>query len=169
MGENDSIKKVEAALFVAGRFLSIDEIVMLTGVNPLSVKELLSKLLVKYEASDSSINIVNKNDLWKMDVKPEYAEIMTKLASGKAEFTRAEQETLAVIAYKQPIKQSVIVKIRGNKAYEHIKRFSDMGLLKCRKVSHTIELQLSEEFYNYFQVGVKEEEAVKENNENSQK
>lgn len=151
--ETESIKKIEAALFVAARFLSIDEIVMLTGINPLSARELLVKIKAKYDAEDSAITVIERNNLWKMDVKEQYGEMITKLASGKAEFTRAEQETLAIIAYKQPIKQSVIVKIRGNKAYEHVKRFVDMGLLKSRKLGHTIEIQLSEQFYDYFQLG----------------
>jgi segregation and condensation protein B len=150
--ENESMSKIEAALFVAARFLSIDEIVMLTGINPLSVKELLTKLHENYSSRDSAIIIIEKNGFWKMDVKPAYVEIITKLASGKAEFTRAEQETLAIIAYKQPIKQSVIVKIRGNKAYEHIKRFIDMGLLKTKRLGHTIELEVTSQFYDYFQL-----------------
>nr|QBM01372.1 segregation and condensation protein B [uncultured archaeon] len=152
----EAMKRVEAALFVAARFLSVDEIVMLTGINPISVREFLVKLKAKYDSGDSALMIIEKNELWKMDVKAEHGEMITKLASGKAEFTRAEQETLAIIAYKQPIKQSVVVKIRGNKAYEHIKHFIDMNLLKAKRLGHTIEIQLSEQFYDYFQIGKKE-------------
>ncbi len=154
--EEESIKRVEAALFIAARFLSINEIVMITGINPLSVKEILFQLKSEYEKRSSSINIIEKNDSWKMDVRPEYHYMIPRLASGKAEFTRAEQETLAIIAYKQPIKQSVVVKIRGNKAYEHIKRFLEFDLLKSKRMGHTLELQLTEQFYNYFQLGKKE-------------
>jgi segregation and condensation protein B len=57
---------------------------------------------------------------------------------------------LAIIAYKQPIKQSVIVKIRGNKAYDHVKKFIELNLVKKKKVGHTNELSLSDEFYDYF-------------------
>ena len=70
--------------------------------------------------------------------------------TGQAEFSKAEQETLAIIAYKQPIKQSSIVRIRGNKAYNHIKHMMEVGLVKGKKCSRTVELSLSEEFYNYF-------------------
>ena len=87
-----------------------------------------------------------------MDVKPEYSHIINKLATGSAEFSKAEQETLAIIAYKQPIKQSVIIKIRGNKAYDHIKKFIDLNLIKKKKIGHTNELSLSDEFYDYFNV-----------------
>jgi len=68
--------------------------------------------------------------------------------------SKAEQETLAIIAFKQPIKQSVMIKIRGNKAYDHVKKFSDLGLIKKKKMGHTSELSLRDDFYDYF--GVKD-------------
>ena len=82
--------------------------------------------------------------------------MINKLATGKAEFTKAEQETLAIIAYKQPVKQSVIIKIRGNKGYEHVKNFIDIGLVRSKRAGHTLELNLSESFYDYFHLEKKE-------------
>ncbi|MEM4152728.1 MAG: SMC-Scp complex subunit ScpB [Candidatus Pacearchaeota archaeon] len=150
----ENIKKIEAALFLAARFIDIDTLVRVTGINPITLKELLEKLKEIYEKKDSAISILKKElegkELWKMDIKPEFTFLINKLASGEAEFTKAEQETLAIIAYKQPIKQSVIVKIRGNKAYDHIKHFLEAELIKAKKVSRTLELSLSEKFYNYF-------------------
>ena len=92
-----------------------------------------------------------------MDVKKEYSNIINKLATGSAEFSKAEQETLAIIAYKQPVKQSIIVKIRGNKAYDHIKKFFELSLIKKKKAGHTNILNLSDEFYDYFNVNEGEE------------
>ena len=164
--ELENLKKVEAALFIAGKWLSLQELITLTDINPILIRQLLDKLKEKYN-DKSAIDILEKEDAWKMDVKAEHASMINKLATGSAEFTKAEQETLAVIAYKQPIKQSVIVKIRGNKAYEHIKNFISLGLVKAKKLGHTLELNLSEEFYDYFHVGGSgisgQEEAKKEN------
>jgi len=148
--EVENMKKVEAALFIAGRFLSMQELVMLTDINPLMLKELLEKLIEKYDKEDSGIEIIEKNGKWKMDVKQEYVYMINKLATGSAEFSKAEQETLAVIAYKQPVKQSVIIKIRGNKAYDHIKKFIEVGLVIGKKIGHTKELKLSDDFFEYF-------------------
>ena len=69
-----------------------------------------------------------------------------------------------MIAFKQPAKQSVIIKIRGNKAYDHIKRFFELGLIRKKKTGHTYELSLSDEFYNYF--SATEHEITKKENEN---
>lgn len=162
--EKRSLKKIEAALFISARYLSVPELVELTDVNPLLLQELLEKLRDYYQKLDSSIEIISKNNIWKMDIKQEYFEMINKLATGKAEFTKAEQETLAIIAYKQPAKQSVIIKIRGNKAYDHIKHFIDIGLVKSKRAGHTLELNLSESFYDYFHLEKKEAGKQKEEN-----
>ncbi len=148
--ELENLRKIEAALFLSARYLSLNQLVLLTDVNPLTIKDSIEKLIEKYSKDESAIEIIKKENMWKMDVKPEYVNMVNKLATGTSEFTKAEQETLAVIAYKQPIKQSVVIKIRSNKAYDHIKHFTEIGLVHAKKLGHTKELKLSEEFYDYF-------------------
>ena len=130
--EAESVEKVEAALFIAGRFLELQELIMLTDVNPIMLKGILHRLEKKY--STGVLRLINRSNSWKMDVAEKYHYLINKLATGNAEFTKAEQETLAIIAYKQPIKQSVIIKIRGNKSYEHIKKFRALGLVIAKKI-----------------------------------
>ncbi len=148
--EKEDMKKLEAVFFVSARFLNMQELISLTDLNPIILQELIEKLQEKYDNQDSAIEIIEKNKMWKMDVRPQYYNIINRVAGGRSEFSKAEQETLGIIAFKQPIKQSVIIKIRGNKAYEHIKKFSDLELIKKKKVGHTHELSLSDDFYDYF-------------------
>jgi segregation and condensation protein B len=157
--ELEAQEKVEASLFIAGKFLNIQELVMLTDVNPLMLKEILHRLEKKYK--EGAIKIINRNNSWKMDVAEKYHSVVNKLATGNAEFTKAEQETLAVIAYKQPIKQSVVIKIRGNKAYDHIHKFIETGLVVAKREGHTKILSLSEDFYEYFYVQKGEKGEIK--------
>lgn len=152
--EKQDLEKVEAALFISGKFLSLQDLIMLTDINPIMLKEILHKLEKKY--SHGAIIIINKDSLWKMDVNEKYHNMVNKLATGESEFTKAEQETLAIIAYKQPIKQSVVIKIRGNKAYDHIKKFKELNLLHSKPAGHTKELLLSDDFYEYFSVHKKQ-------------
>jgi len=158
--EVENLKKLEAALFLSARFLNLQELVMLTDINPLMIKELLNKLIAKYNRDDSAIEIVVKENMWKMDVAKEHVHLINKLATGSAEFSKAEQETLAVIAYKQPVKQSIIIKIRGNKAYEHVKKFIETGLVLGKRMGHTKELKLSDDFYEYFHLRDKKLEPI---------
>ena len=146
----ESKRKVEAALFISGKHMSIQELVALTDVNPLLLKRVLGDLKEKYK--ESGIALIQQNNLWKMDVAQEYVWMVNKLATGNAEFSKAERETLAIIAYKQPMKQSVLIKIRGNKAYDHIRKFVEMGLINKKKMGHTADLTLTEDFHEYFSV-----------------
>ncbi len=166
--EIENLKKVEAAMFLSARFLNLQELIMLTDINPLMLKELLEKLTEKYNKEDSAIEIVSKENMWKMDVRQEYVGMVNKLATGNAEFSKAEQETLAVIAYKQPVKQSVIIKIRGNKAYEHIKNFREIGLVQSKPEGHTIELRLSDDFFEYFHLQKRGEQMLLDDPESSE-
>ena len=146
--ETANFRKVEAALFIAGRFMNVQELVALTDVNPILLRKILGDIQEKYK--NSGIEVVNKDNLWKMDVSNDYTYMVNKLATGSSEFSKGEQETLAIIAYKQPMKQSVLIKIRGNKAYEHIRKYVEMGLVNKKKTGHTAELTLTDEFHDYF-------------------
>ncbi|MEX0920704.1 MAG: SMC-Scp complex subunit ScpB [Candidatus Pacearchaeota archaeon] len=155
--ENEAIRLIEAILFVSGRFLDMSDLVTYSDLNPIMIREVIDNLSKKHEKDDSAFRIVAKGkdqgrEMWKMDVKPEYTYLVNRLATGSSEFTKAEQETLAIIAFKQPIKQSVLVKIRGNKSYDDIKKFVELGLVRKKKSGHTYELNLSDEFYDYFNV-----------------
>ncbi|MBT7237833.1 SMC-Scp complex subunit ScpB [Candidatus Woesearchaeota archaeon] len=160
--EKEAVRLIEAVLFVSGRFLSMQDLISYSDLNPMVIRECLDKLKERYTKEDSVIEIVERTEMWKMDVKPEYSNVISRLATGKSEFTKAEQETLALIAYKQPIKQSVIIKIRGNKAYEHVSKFRSLNLVRAKKEGHTNILTLSEEFYDYFNVSSNSENPLKE-------
>jgi len=154
--EKENLKKLEAIFFVSGRFLSMQELISLSDLNPIIIQNLIGKLREKYDAKDSALELVQKDGFWKMDVRAEYSYIINKLATGSSEFSKAEQETLAIIAFKQPIKQSVIIKIRGNKAYDHVKKFAELGLIRKKKMGHTNELSLNDQFYDYFNMNESE-------------
>ena len=165
--EKENLRKIEAVLFISGRFLNIQEIVTYSDLNPIIIREIIGKLKEKYNNDSSAIEIVEKNNLWKMDVKSSYHDMANKLAGGSNEFTKAEQETLAIIAYKHPITQAKIISVRGNKAYDHVKRFVELGLVKSKKLGRTRELALSDEFYDYFNVkerSLKKADSEKESN-----
>ncbi len=154
--EKENLKLLEAIFFVSGRFLSVQELFAVSGFHSILIYELIEQLKKKYNRGDSALEIVEKNNSWKMNVRKEYSHVINKLATGSAEFSKAEQETLAIVAFKQPIKQSVLVKIRGNKAYDHVKNFYELGLVKKKKMGRTYELSLSDEFYEYFNISKSE-------------
>ena len=69
--------------------------------------------------------------------------------------------TLAIIAYKQPIKQSVLVEIRGNKSYDHVKELEERGLINSEKFSRTKLLTTTRGFADYFGISSANPQAIR--------
>ncbi|HLC56107.1 MAG TPA: SMC-Scp complex subunit ScpB [Candidatus Nanoarchaeia archaeon] len=149
---DDLKNRIEAVLFTTGRFLIIDDISKMVGVASVGiVKDKLNELKEDYEKRESSLEIVNEDNKWKINIKKNYLHLTERLLSD-TELDRPTQETLAVIAYKQPILQSDVIKIRGNKAYDHIKLLLDSNFVTSEKSSRTRILKLTQKFYDYFDV-----------------
>ncbi|MCD6575945.1 MAG: SMC-Scp complex subunit ScpB [Nanoarchaeota archaeon] len=141
--------KVEALLF-ATNGLTVDEIVKRTGINKREVRKILDELELEYLDESKGVQVVNEGEIWKMSVKPEHTPNVKDLLP--PEMPKSLIKTLAVIAANKPIKQSTVVKVRGNKAYDHIKRLEKMGFIITEKHGTTQLIDLTEKFFEYFQV-----------------
>ena len=96
------------------------------------------------------IHVIKEGDIWKMSIKPEMTPKVKDLLP--PEMPKSLSKTLAIIAAKKPIKQSMVVKIRGNKAYVHIKKLIKAGFVTADKKGNTQILDITQKFLNYFQV-----------------
>ncbi|MBI2110685.1 SMC-Scp complex subunit ScpB [Candidatus Woesearchaeota archaeon] len=166
----EDLKKAEAILFTTGRLLTIEEISSLSGIGSLGyLQELLAKLQEKYQQQESSLELVQEGNKWKLALRKEYLYLTEKLLSD-AELDKPTQETLAIIAYKQPMLQSDVIKIRGNTAYDHIKVLKEQEFITSEKSGRTRILKLTPKFFDYFNViegNLKNILHVKEKNEKS--
>jgi len=148
----DIRNKVEAVLFTTGKFLTVNEIAELCEIGSIGfVKEALEALKLEYEQRNGALEVLNEDNKWRMAIKKQYLYLTEKLLNA-AEMDRPTQETLAVIAYKQPVFQSEVIKIRGNKAYDHIKSLVEQSFIVSEKSGRTRILKLTEKFYDYFDV-----------------
>lgn len=151
-------KKIEAVLFTTGRLMTAEEIATVTSMNVDAVKNILAELKNDYDQKDSAMTIQQVDDKFKLNIKKEYGQITNKLVS-TTEMDSPTTKTLAVIAFKNPALQSDIIKIRGNKAYDHINILKDQGLISTEKYGRTRLLKLTPKFYDYFDTA---EPAIKE-------
>lgn len=144
--------KIEAVLFTTGRFVSLEELGKLCGMGSVGyVKDLLDELKKDYENKNSALEIIEQGDKWKLNIKKEYLYLTENLLTG-SELDRPTQETLAVIAYKNPALQSEIVRIRGNTAYDHIKLLKELDFITSEISGRTFILKLTSKFYDYFDI-----------------
>lgn len=148
-----SIKnKIEAVLFMTGRFMNIEEIAEYCGIGSIgSVREAMAGLIEDYKNRESGIGIFEEDKKYKLNIKKEYNQLSTKLVSS-SELDAPSQATLAIIAYKQPARQSDIIKMRGNSAYDHIKTLKEQEFITSEKSGRTRILKLGQKFFDYFDV-----------------
>lgn len=111
---------LEAALLAAGRPLSVDGLVELfvaespDAVPPdrRLVRETLSRMAEEYSGRGIELREVASG--FRIQVRPEYARRLGRLwAERPARYSRALLETLALIAYRQPVSRAEIEEIRG--------------------------------------------------------
>jgi segregation and condensation protein B len=112
-----SIKKViEAVLLAAGKPLSVDQLVAVFGDGEKpersEVREVITALQEEY--AERCLELVQVASGWRVQVRQEMEPWVSRLTEEKpARYTRALLETLALVAYRQPITRGEIEDIRG--------------------------------------------------------
>lgn len=111
---NKTMRVLEAALLTAQDTLSINELKRLFEVPP-SARELEQMLEVLAESyADRGVELVQIASGWRFRSRPEFQPYLDRLTPDKApRYSRAVMETLAIIAYRQPVTRGDIEEIRG--------------------------------------------------------
>ena len=148
-------KQVEAILFTTGKFMSIEELASVLNIEKEKIKQVLSQLEQDYSKKDTALEIQKQKNKFKLNIKKEHGHLTNKLLSSK-EFDSPTTKTLAIIAYRNPTIQAESIKIRGNKAYDHIKSLVESNLVTSEKYGRTRLLKLTSNFYDYFDIAEKE-------------
>lgn len=144
-------KEIESLLFSSGKMMTEKELSELTNTTPKAVKKALEELKADYDARDTSLVLVQANDSWKLNVREKYIHLVTKIVAD-TELPFPVLETLSVIAFKAPIVQAEIIRMRGTNAYEHIGVLIEGGFVEKRKKGRSFELGLTPKCYEYFDV-----------------
>jgi segregation and condensation protein B len=157
--ELDPILIVEAALFSAGKPVSVEEIAENTGLDKRKVPKALAELRERYAAAHSSLEIGRAGDKWGMQVRTAYAPSTTKLAP--MEIPIKLLKTLALIAYHQPVLQSDLKEMVGPKVYDHIGELQEAGLVRKRIHERSFMIVTSDLFPEYFGIPAADREGIK--------
>jgi segregation and condensation protein B len=143
-------KIMEAALFMSPKPISLEDLMKITEVDTrIETKSLIDELMSFYKSRKSSLEIVESQVGYQMRVKEEYEDQVSHYATNSM-FNKGVMKTLALIAYKQPIEQTLVVKYRNNKAYDHLKVLFENGFIKKEKKAKTYLLSTTPKFIEYF-------------------
>ena len=162
----DSIYKsiIESLIFASDEPISSNEIIAAikeidgndTIIVQKDVVDTVNELNEKYKVEDSSFRILQIADGFIFGTKPEYAKYVGYLSTEKSKrrLSQAALETLAIIAYKQPITKPEIENIRGVNSDYMINTLLEKTLITIRGRAETIGRPLlygtTDEFLKYF-------------------
>lgn len=153
---------VESVLFAAREPVSFDQLHKLLtsqlewAVNQQQLRESLTRITEKYQSDQFPFEIISMNHGYVFMSKPEFHPLIAeylKLSSGK-KLTKTAMETLAIVAYKQPVTRVEISNIRGVNADYIIQKLLEKDLIaiagRSEEVGRPLLYKTSERFLEYF-------------------
>ncbi len=142
---------LEAALYVAGRPLDINELCQVAGSR--SKKRILGyleTLIEQYKSRTNAMEILPlKDERYVLQVKAEFTPLIKKLVN-RPLLSSGPLKTLSYIAYRQPITQKRVIDVRGQHAYGHVKMLREMGLIMTERSGRSLALKTTDYFADYF-------------------
>jgi segregation and condensation protein B len=132
MDERDLMGIIESILFVSGDPVSARDISQILELDIRKVRKLIKKMIDCFHFERRGLQIIMVNDTYQLATRPEYSQYIEKYIGKKhtQNLTQASLETLAIIAYKQPITKAEIEAIRGVKSDYTINTLISRGFIR---------------------------------------
>jgi len=144
--------------------VSVEEICDAVNTGKKEVIKAITSLIGEYEARggsrETAIEVSKAGDKYAMQLRAEYAEYGRKLSG--MEVPKKLLKTAALIAYYQPVVQSEIKNMVGNRIYEHARELEELGFIKSKKYGRTKILEVTTYFYEYFGFDTTDRDKIKE-------
>ena len=132
METKEKISLIEALLFVSGEPVTLAVLKNITDIPEAEIKQLLDNLIAEYRERNSGLHIIEIANGYQIVTDPSYAQWIKKFksTSTSGKLSMPALETLAIIAYKQPIIKAELEQIRGVNSDGVIKTLLDRRLIK---------------------------------------
>jgi len=171
---------IEALIFASEQSIRIEEIIYCLQTvfehdyTVEGVKQHIANISLKYQQNNTAIELVNINNGYQFLTKKPFHPIVNLLQQQRAKkkLSQAALETLAVVAYKQPVTKTEIEQIRGVNCDYSIQKLLEKELISISGKSDTVGKPLlystSGQFMDYFGINsIDELPHLKELAENS--
>ena len=129
---NSLAKLLEAALFASPRPIPTDELATLDAeASPAALQAALDELREHYNVDGHAVELVDAGGGWQILTRPEYTEAIERaqMAVRPRRLSPAALETLAIVAYRQPIGRAEVEEIRGVDVGSVLKSLHERGLI----------------------------------------
>ena len=140
---------LEAILFGAGRSMSLEEFSEMLGEPKGGIHVGLSTLRKEIDLREGgALQLTDVSGRWILEVRPEMSAFLPETC--RADIPTRLQPAAALIAYHQPMHQSQLKDMLGQKAYDHVRDLAAMGLIDRRREGLTRRLTTTRRFAEYF-------------------
>lgn len=158
--EHEIVARIEAALYSAGRPLTLDELVKASGTNSKEkTRRIVNDLAKKVKSTFRAIEIAQLEDgNYVLQLRPEYTPLVRKFAQHPL-LPSGALKTLSYVAYEQPVTSKRLVQIRGSQVYSHIKVLEQLQFVEHENLGRLKVYRTTTKFQNYF--GITDLNAVK--------
>jgi segregation and condensation protein B len=150
---------VEAELFSAAKPVTVTDLQTASGLDARTIRAALKKLTDEYNDSDRAIEIAKMGPRYAMQVKKDFREPAARLANLK--IPKDVLKTASLIAYYQPVLQSKMFDLIGNRIYDDVKQLVDLGLVKSKPKRKSVELTTTKKFIETFGIDARSRQEVK--------
>jgi segregation and condensation protein B len=142
---------MEAALYVAGRPLDINDLCSVVNTRSKNKIRSLAKTLIReYSERATALEILElKDERFVLQLKPTFTPRVKKLVN-RPLLSIGPLKTLSYVAYRQPVSQKKVIDVRGHHAYGHVKLLKEMGLVVGERSGRSSLLKTTEYFADYF-------------------
>ncbi|MFN3655107.1 MAG: SMC-Scp complex subunit ScpB [Candidatus Nitrosotenuis sp.] len=149
--DTEATARLEAALYSAGRPLSVEELIKASGTESRTkTLALLSAIEKKTKSAFKALEVTTLPDgSYVFQLKPEFNEVVRRFAS-KPILAKATLKTLSYIAYMQPISSKQLVETRGSGVYSHLKELSQLDFITHQNVGRLKIYTTTSKFQKYF-------------------
>lgn len=128
--KEDILAMLEAVLFVSHEPLSFDKLLEVLGITNDELKDIINEYQISLNLPGRGVELVNVAGGYKLMTKGSFHELVEKVIKPQGgQLSRAALETLAIIAYKQPVTRSEIEDIRGVSIDSMIYKLLDKELI----------------------------------------
>jgi segregation and condensation protein B len=123
--------RIEAILFVAGEAVSLKDMAKALAVGEKELKTALEEIGSEYDYEQRGFMLKRFGDKVQLATRPLYAEDVLRLLQPvqQQSLSQAAMETLAVVAYKQPVTRAEVEQIRGVKCDYSLQSLTTKGLI----------------------------------------
>lgn len=140
---------LEAIMFTSGRSMSTDELSKTVEKSSDEVNLALSELQARIKRrQDSALQLTEVSGRWIFEVRPNLSPHLPE--SFRPDTPQRLLPAAALIAYHQPMAQSQLVEMLGQRAYDHVRELANLGLIDRRRDGLTRRLTTTRRFAEYF-------------------